>query len=165
MNLIFRMIWVVIGAFRRSKLDMMGESIITLRVLPNDLDTNIHMNNGRYLTIMDLGRVDYIIRSGLLKVLREQKWYPVVGYSKLTYKRSLSPFQRYELKTRVLGWDEKWIYLEQDFVVGDVLYARGTVKTIFLKGGNKIPSSVLAQAIGHDEPSPPLDPAVEQALS
>ena len=29
-----------------------------MRVWPNDLDTNAHMNNGRYLTLMDLGRFD-----------------------------------------------------------------------------------------------------------
>lgn len=165
MNLIFRLLWVVIGAFRRSKLGMLDESVITLRVLPNDLDTNIHMNNGRYLTIMDLGRVDFIIRSGMLKHLREQKWYPVVGSSKLSYKRSLSPFQKYQLKTRVHGWDEKWIYLEQEFVVDGVLYARGIVKTIFLKDSNKIPSSEVALRLGYEGPSPEINPADEQALA
>ncbi|WP_026480458.1 acyl-CoA thioesterase [Ahrensia sp. 13_GOM-1096m] len=165
MNLVFRLLWVIITAFRRSKLGMMEESVITLRVMPNDLDTNIHMNNGRYLTIMDLGRVDFIIRSGMAKQLREQKWYPVVGSAKISYKRSLSPFQRYELKTRVHGWDEKWIYLEQEFVVGDVLYARGIVKTLFLKDGHKVPSSQVTHAIGYDGPSPEINPADEQALS
>ncbi len=40
-------------------------SVLTLRVLPNDLDPSLHMNNGRYLAIMDLGRIDLLIRSGI----------------------------------------------------------------------------------------------------
>ena len=35
------------------------------RVWPHDLDTSLHMNNGRYWTLMDLGRADLMIRSGL----------------------------------------------------------------------------------------------------
>ena len=47
-----------------------GDLIVRgLRVLPNDLDINGHMNNGRYLTIVDLMLVEYFGRSGFAKAM------------------------------------------------------------------------------------------------
>ena len=56
-----------------------------MRVWPNDLDTNAHMNNGRYLTLMDLGRFDLMTQCGLVgtvlkkKVVSGRRW----GYGPL----------------------------------------------------------------------------------
>ena len=49
------------------------------RVAPTDLDLLGHMNNGRYLTIMDLARLDLMTRSGFWARLRRRGWYPVVA--------------------------------------------------------------------------------------
>ncbi|TCD16129.1 thioesterase family protein [Oricola cellulosilytica] len=164
MNLIFRLVWVAIASMWRPKLEMMDESRLSFRVLPNDLDINIHMNNGRYLTITDLGRVDLIMRAGLFPVLRRRKWYPVIGSMRVSYRRPLEPFQAYELVTRVLGWDEQWLYFEHRFEVGDRLMARVLMKGLFLHGREKVPTEELAAALGHDGVSPELDPAVVDAL-
>lgn len=67
MNLIFRLIRVIVHAVFREKLGPFDESKVNFRVLPNDLDLNFHMNNGRYLTLMDLGRIDYFVRCGIAK--------------------------------------------------------------------------------------------------
>lgn len=163
-NLFFRLIWIVIAAFRKPASGMFEETRIRLRVLPNDLDTNLHMNNGRYLTIMDLGRLDLTVRSGLWRAMRDNKWYPVVGSARMTYRRPLDPFQAFELTTRVVGWDDKWVYMEQRFMVGDHMHARGVLKALFLKGKTKVTSAELAQAMGYDDPSPPLDPDLVAAL-
>ena len=46
-----------------------GEPVeLTPRVLPNNLDINGHMNNGRYLTIVDLALFTLFIRSGFAKL-------------------------------------------------------------------------------------------------
>lgn len=164
MNLFIRLIVVVLAAFRKPAVAMLDETRLSMRVWPNDLDTNAHMNNGRYLTVMDLGRVDLIVRSGLWPVVRARKWYPVLGAAAMVYRRSLAPFQRYALTTRVLGWDEKWIFIEHRFMVGDTLHARGVVKTLFLKGREKVPTADIARSIGHDGASPELDPAMLAAL-
>ena len=165
MNLIFRLIWIVIAAFRKPAVGILDETRIRLRVLPNDLDTNIHMNNGRYLTVMDLGRTDLTIRSGLWRAMRDNKWYPVVGSAKMVFRRPLDPFQAYELTTRVLGWDDKWVYMEQRFMVGEAMHARGVLKALFLKGNKKVSTADLAHALGHDGPSPDLDAEIVSALA
>jgi len=64
MNLIFRMIRVFFMARRRSRVHPLAETSLTFMVWPSDVDVLIHMNNGRYLTLMDLGRVDASLRNG-----------------------------------------------------------------------------------------------------
>ena len=64
MNLIFRLIRIVIAALMGQRLGLLDTSEVRLRVWPSDLDFNLHMNNGRYFTVMDLGRIDLMIRIG-----------------------------------------------------------------------------------------------------
>jgi acyl-ACP thioesterase len=74
MNLYFRLILVLIsGLLSKTRTSIMDVHSVWFRVLPNDLDTNLHMNNGRYLTIMDLGRTDAILRSGLFRSVIKKK--------------------------------------------------------------------------------------------
>ena len=66
MNLILRLIFIIVRARYRPRLQPFDISVVHMRVLPNDLDLQLHMNNGRFLSIMDLGRVDLMIRTGFL---------------------------------------------------------------------------------------------------
>ncbi len=126
MNLIFRMLWVIIRAFLMERMEGRYTSSLTLRVLPNDIDINFHMNNGRYLTICDLNRVDVFARSGLLKAMFRRGWIPVIAEHTMTYKKPLNIFQRYEVKLEVLNWDEKYFYMTQTFISQGRVAAEGT---------------------------------------
>lgn len=129
MNLIFRMLRVLLGSFFKSKLTPDNlSSQLSMRVLPNDLDLNMHMNNGRYLTICDLSRVDIFVRSGLAKAMLKQKWQPVIAEHTMTYKKPLNLFQRYCVKAEVTHWDEKYFYLVHTFERKGRIIAQGTSK-------------------------------------
>jgi acyl-CoA thioesterase FadM len=163
MNLLFRMVAVFAAAFfdvlvRGRTAAMDGPHALRFTVLPNDLDTNFHMNNGRYLTLMDLGRVDMMIRSGLIRAILREKWMPVIAGVSMIYRRSLNPFERYTLETRVIGWDDRWAYLEQTFInAKGELSARGYVKAAFLKDGKRLDMSTVVAAGGAAHASPALD--------
>jgi hypothetical protein len=61
---------------------VLGDTVeLTLRVLPTDLDLNGLMNNGRYLTLIDLALVTLFIRSGFARVCLSQGWRPMSGGS------------------------------------------------------------------------------------
>jgi acyl-CoA thioesterase FadM len=157
MNLLFRMLMVFIAAFAGTRTHMDDTHTLRLRVLPNDLDTNLHMNNGRYLTLMDLGRVDLMIRTGLFRAIMREKWMPVIAGVSMVYRRSLDPFEAYRLETRALGWDERWFYMEQTFFnAKGELAARGFVKAAFLKGGQRLPVTAITQAANYQGASPAL---------
>jgi acyl-CoA thioesterase FadM len=151
-NLYFRLLWLRIVVRFRSRLSIWGTSRTRFRVLPTDLDLLGHMNNGKYLTIMDLGRMDLMIRSGFWKLIDEHGWYPVVAAQTITYRRSLQPWQRFEVVTRIIGHDDRASYMEQRFVVGEKVYARAVVQARFLKktGGTVTQQELLDAA----EPAP-----------
>jgi hypothetical protein len=88
-----------------------------MRVWPNDLDFNLHVNNGRYLALADIGRMHWFARTGLLGVARSRKAYPVVGDAIAKFRRDLKAFQSFEIYTRLIGWDSKWGFLEHRFVL------------------------------------------------
>jgi len=127
-------------------------------VLPNDLDALLHVNNGVYLTLMDLGRVDLLLRSDAYGEIRKKGWYPVAAAETIRFKRSLKLFQRFTIRTSVIGWDERSVYLEQQFISKDKLVAKAVVDARFLKksGGNVMPIELLAHL--NIEQNPPVIP-------
>ena len=167
MNLFFRMIRVFLAAWlARSEVRHGGETFrLPFRVWPNDLDTNLHMNNGRYLTLMDLGRVDMMIRIGMLKEMRRRRWYPVVAASHIVFRRSLEPFEAFDMETRVEGFDDDWAYMRQDMVKRDgQLAARAIFRTAFLHKGKRIAAADLAEALGIDLSAHRVSPEIAAAF-
>ena len=142
------MLIVSIGAFFRSKLDLEDKGRISLRVLPTDLDLNFHMNNGRFLSVMDLGRIDLIIRMGMLKTLSNNGWYPVIGAIHTTFRKSLYLFERYDIVSHIVGWDEKWVYLSQTIERNGEEVATAHMKTLFMSEDGKVPTALIAEALG-----------------
>ena len=116
MNLIFRMLYVFVLSWFREPLGF-GKPVsrLSLRVLPNDLDINFHMNNGRYLTICDLNRVDLFIRTGLLKAMSKRGWIPVIAEHTMTYKKPLGLFEQYDVQLEVTHSDDKYFYMAHTF--------------------------------------------------
>ena len=161
MNLILRLILVLLGQWRRSRLGLLEESVVDFRVWPLDLDFNLHMNNGRYLTVMDLGRVDLMGRQGTLGLMLRQRWTPVVAGQTIAYRRPLKPFQRYSLHSRVVCWDDKFVYLEQRFQAAGKVMASAIVKAAVLAEQRPLrPREMLRQA-GLERRSPPMPPAIK----
>ncbi len=160
MNLWFRLLKVLWLSFlawarRQPRRGIADESVLRFLVWPNDLDQNLHMNNGRYLTLMDLGRIDLSIRGGLLPPILRQRWRPTLAGATIQYRKQLGPFERYELRTRVIGWDDGWIYMRQDFFKRDgSLSARALVRGVFVGPRGRVPVAEVLREIGHSSPSP-----------
>jgi acyl-CoA thioesterase FadM len=161
-NLFFRMFRVFVAALFRSRIGLLDSSELKFWVLPTDLDINIHMTNARYLSFMDLGRTDLLIRAGMLKMMRQEKWMPVVGHIDIKFRRSLFPFQRFSLKSRLLCWDEKWLYMEQQLESAKGVHSVAIVRGLFLdRNGVAVPSQKLLDYLGYQGDSPAIP---EQAL-
>jgi len=140
MNLIFRLLSVLLTAYFKPALAVeKPTNALRLRVLPNDLDINLHMNNGRYLTLCDLTRVDMFIRTGLAKTMWQQGWMPVIAEHTMTYKKALRPLQKYQLQMEVTGWDERHFFMTHRFVIGDRIMAEGTSRGVIVGKQGVIP--------------------------
>ncbi len=117
MNLWLRLIWLVASARFRGALAAPFEvSRVPFRVWFGDLDTSLHMNNGRYWTLMDLGRTDILLRMGLWRAVLRNRWTPIITAGKIRFRRELRFFTPFTLETRVLCWADTWIVIEHRLV-------------------------------------------------
>lgn len=96
--------------------DLLAEQRYAGRVLPSDLDLLLHMNNARYLREADVARAAHLTRCGVLGALRDLGAHTVLAASCARYRRSLRLFEPFEVRTRLLGWDDRAFYLEARFV-------------------------------------------------
>lgn len=149
MSLVFRMIWLLLASNFKPRLPHIKPfNELSLRVLPNDLDINMHMNNGRYLTICDLTRVDMFIRTGLAKTMLKHKWMPIITEHTMQYKKALKPLQKYTVTMAVTGWDERSFDMLHTFLVADRVVAEGTSKgVIYSKKDGVIPPARVMETV------------------
>jgi len=163
MVLLLRTLWKGLTLRFRPPLEPLGTSVLRFRVWPNDLDVNVHMNNGRFLSVMDLGRFDLTFRTGLGRAMLRHRWMPLVGGVTIRYRRSLDPFESYDLHTRLLGWDAKWFFLEQRFLKGGgELAAEGVVRALFRGKTGNVPVADVLRDMGYDGPDLPPPEAIRR---
>lgn len=173
MNLWLRLLRVVITGWWRERLALPGDaSHLTFRVWLHDLDTSLHMNNGRYLTLMDLGRFDLMVRSGLVKTALKNKWTPIASTIAIRFKREVRLFGRFRMESRIIGWDDTQVLIEQTTYIETGRHRGQIASHALFKGGlyerhNKrfVPIDELMAAIGVNEPSPPLSVEAEAFLT
>jgi acyl-CoA thioesterase FadM len=175
MNLWLRLSWLLLALIWRRKLDPRHDvSQLNYRVLPTDLDLNGHLNNGRYLTIMDLGRLDHVLRSGLWRPLWRNGWAPMLGSAVIRFRRELRLFQLFTLETRIAAWSDTTAVMEQTFYVANgphkgQMAARALVKAGFYdrRTRNFVTIKRLVAELGlsaQETESPPLTPEIEAFL-
>jgi acyl-CoA thioesterase FadM len=148
MYLLLRVLVVIAKACFRPKVKVLDRTETEFHVRPTDVDLNFHMNNGRYLSLMDLARLDYVVRTGLMRIILRNKWRPMVGAATIRFKRGLSTFQKFSISVRIVGWDSKWIYMEQTFESERMGYAVGWLKVLFRGRDGNVPTVELLRTMG-----------------
>jgi acyl-CoA thioesterase FadM len=157
MSLLLRLLLLLLTYRLRPRCAPLGAARKTFVVWPPDLDVLGHVNNGVYLTMLDVARVDLLLRSGRAGALRARGFYPVVAAETIRFRRSLKLFQRFETETQIVGWDEKALLLRHRFIRGAETVAEAFVRWRFLRrGGGTVPSDEVLEALGHAGPSPQL---------
>ncbi|KDA06894.1 4-hydroxybenzoyl-CoA thioesterase [Microbacterium sp. CH12i] len=159
MNVIWRTLLVMWSARRRLRREghLSPSEVGRIRVttLPTDLDVLRHMNNGRYLSLFDLGRWDLLVRTGMAEAMKRNDWYAVVSAETVTFRKSLELWQRFDIESRLLGHDDKAIYLEHRAVVNGEIYARAIIRARMLKrAGGTLSHQELFAAVGRPEGLP-----------
>lgn len=110
---IFRLIKDLLKARRMSPLSLTDTHVSSHICWPWDLDIWMELNNGRAMTLYDLGRTMLAQRVGLIGALRKNRWGMTVAGSSVRFRRRIRGFERFEMRSRAVAWDDKFIYLEQ----------------------------------------------------
>jgi acyl-CoA thioesterase FadM len=141
-------------------LGVLDEDRLHMRVWPNDIDTNLHMNNGRYLNVMDYARTHLLARTRLLEHIIRSRWQPLVGAAWLTYRRSMPLFSTFCLASRLVCWDERWFYIEQTFTGRKGLIAVGWVKGILRNAQGSVDPQKVIEGVAPGVVSPAMPAAM-----
>ena len=153
MRLRLRLLLLLISSIWRKPIKLLDESVLNLRVLPNDIDVS-KISNDRFLALMDLGRMDIAFRSGLLKSMFKNKWVPLATFNTIRFRYPLKAFQKYQLRTKIVWWDDKTGYFKQVFERKGRVVATGYVCATFLGSNGPIaPDDILAE-IGQSSARP-----------
>lgn len=133
-------------ASKKPKISYLDTSSITFRCRPWDLDMFNEMNNGRVLTLYDIGRFDLSVRCNLHSALKRNRWAIVVAGSSVRYRKRIHLFDKITMYSRCVGFDQRWIYIEQSMWVNgepcSSLLLRGGVTS---KNGLVPPDKVIEQ--------------------
>jgi acyl-CoA thioesterase FadM len=153
MHLILRTLLQLFLSRRRPALSIWEPASINLRVLVTDIDIAMHLNNGMYFSVFDLGRFDLMVRSGVWRRMRKRGWSPVAAGETISFRKSLTLGQRYSIETRVIGLDERALYVEHRTVVNGEIYARAFVATRLVSPAGPVSNEDIIAAFG----APPAD--------
>lgn len=123
---------------------------------PWDLDPWVELNNGRTLTLYDLGRLPLGTRTGLHRALREKGWGMTVAGSTTRYRRRVTLFSRLTTYSRCLGWDARFLYMEQSMWRGEECASHVLIRSAVVSKAGIVPPAELATALGVAAESPAL---------
>jgi acyl-CoA thioesterase FadM len=141
-------------------LGIFEEDVLRMRVWPHDIDINFHMNNARYLSVMDYARLHLLARNRLLTPILAHRWQAMVGAVWMTYRRSLPLFASYTVATRLVCWDDRWFYIEQTFTGEKGLAAMGWIKGVLRGRDGIVEPQLLIDGVAPGTLSPPIPEAI-----
>lgn len=137
------------------------------RIWPTDIDPWMELNNGRTLTLYDLGRIPLFIRLGIVAGARKAGLYFTVAGVSVRYRARLQPFRTVEMRTRMLGWDGRFIYMDQSLWLDETACANQVLvrSAIARRGKGIVPPGEALRLMGFEIESPPLPGWVENWIA
>ncbi|MFP5246398.1 MAG: thioesterase family protein [Thermoanaerobaculia bacterium] len=160
MLLLFRFVFTILKSRFRRRIGPLDTSVVRFTALPHDCDLNLHVNSGRYISFMDIARVELLGRMRILSKMLRRGWRPIMGGALVRFRRSVLPFERFEIHSRVVGWDDKWFYIEHIVEREGTFYAIGHMRTLIRKADGNVTPGEMMELMGIRLESPPLPDVV-----
>ncbi|KIW68552.1 hypothetical protein PV04_04491 [Phialophora macrospora] len=128
---------------------------ITSRSPLLETDYNFHKSNSTYFADLDESRTSLVtkvlipgLKQGNTNLEKEGHRGPlnvILGSVHTSFHREIKPYERYEVRSRILSWDKKWIIIGSWFVragrrgKGETLLASSLSKYVVKKGRFTVP--------------------------
>ncbi|KAN0086623.1 hypothetical protein V8E54_000311 [Elaphomyces granulatus] len=144
-----------------------------------ETDYNMHKSNSTYFSDLDISRTALMTRiyspgltivsreldqsasTGDCKPLKKSSIYIALGSVFCSFKQEIKPYECFEIRTQIAGWDEKWVYTLSYFLrpekkkgEGKTLLAIGISKYVVKKGRLTVPPERVFRASGFLPPRP-----------
>jgi acyl-CoA thioesterase FadM len=155
----FRLFKDTYAARKAPKMGVFDTHVSHHLCLPWDLDMWNELNNGRTLTLYDLGRIPMGVRTGLFDVLKRERWGLTIAGSVVRYRRRVQMFAKLETHSRLLGWDDKFLYMDQSMWKSDGECASHAVfRAAVIDRNGIVRIDRLSRALGFDPAEAPALP-------
>jgi acyl-CoA thioesterase FadM len=151
-----RMFREMARARRRPKLGLFDTHVSHVTCWPWDLDPWVELNNGRTLTLYDLGRLPLSRRTGFEALLRQKGWGLTVAGSTTRYRRRVTVWSRLTMHSRCIGWDRRFIYMEQSMWRDQECTSHVLIRSAIVSKAGMVPPAEMAVAMGESAESPAL---------
>jgi acyl-CoA thioesterase FadM len=121
---------------------------------PWDIDPWMELNNGRTLTLYDLGRVPLAIRTGLVRTLKAEGWGLTVAGSSIRFRRRVRAFDRIEMRSGFVGHDARFLYVSQAMFRDGEALSNALIRGAVTSADGIVPTDRLLAAMGVEWDSP-----------
>ena len=142
----FRLLIAMISAKFKTKLKGTETATKSFIVWITDIDVSV-MNHATIMTVLETGRIDFMVRTNFFKVATKHKWFFPSQAISIQYYRPLKIFQKADIHTRISYVDEKWIYVEQKIERKGKIVAACIVKSTIKKGRETVPTSEIMKEL------------------
>ncbi len=143
-------------ARRLGPLPLDGEHVNRMRAWPWDIDPFGDLNNGRILTLSDVGRISFAARIGLLAALKRRRWGMAMAGSAPQYRRRVTMWEPLEFRTRLIGRDEKFFYMRHLMLARGEPAAEIVCRLVVTENRRIAPTDMVAAEIGATDWRPAL---------
>lgn len=150
-----RLGWTLLKSRRLPPMDPLELHVSQHRCWPVDCDIFMEMNNGRILTLYEMGRFQASVRMGLWPLLKRKKWGLTVAGTSIRYRRRILPFEKFETRTKIATWDDRFVYIEQGmFKKNGECASHVLFRTAVVEKGRAVETSRLIEALGMNPERP-----------
>ncbi|MHA6265339.1 acyl-CoA thioesterase [uncultured Aliiroseovarius sp.] len=156
-----RMTKELIKNARVDKLPVTGTHVSHHRCWPWDIDLWRELNNGRTLTLYDLGRIPLAGRTGLSRMLIKNRWGLTMAGASVRYRKRIRTFTRVEMRSRVVGWDDRFIYVEQSMWLGKDCANQIVYRSAVTDRNGIVATDRVIEALGYEGSRPEMPPWVQ----
>ena len=144
----FRMTYQILKHRKDPPLPIDGVHVSKHICWPVDLDIWRELNNGRTLTIYDLGRIPLAQRTGLVSALRANGWRMTMAGVTARYRRRVVMFDRVEMHSGVIGHDGRFVYLQQSMWKGGDALSSVVYRVAVVGDNGIVPTDQVSAALG-----------------
>ncbi|KAK9370859.1 hypothetical protein V1509DRAFT_614995 [Lipomyces kononenkoae] len=100
--------------------DVFRTKVWTSRSPAMECDANGHKSNSTYFSDLDIARTDLMVdvfKKMLLNTKKETGIWPYLPLGAVVsiFRREIKPYAKYSIKSKIIGWDEKWLFIVSRF--------------------------------------------------
>ena len=145
-----------VRAGRLGPLPLDGEHVNRMRAWPWDIDPFGDLNNGRIVTLSDVGRISFFRRIGLIAAMRRRRWGLAMAGSAPQYRKRVTMWTPLSFRTRLVGRDARFLFVRHVLYARDVPAAEIACRLVTTEKGRIAPTDEVMAELGAPDWNPPL---------